>query len=220
MNGHDATLPPDEIERRSFAIITAELGRDDFPDGTGTVVKRVIHATADFDFATTLHFSPGVTAIARAALRAGTAIVTDTAMAMAGINKNAVARLGGGVHCHIADGEVAEAARLAGTTRSRAAVDKAVGLWGDAIYVIGNAPTALLRLCECIEEGVVRPALVIGVPVGFVNVCESKERLLSASVPSIVARGRKGGSTVAAAICNALLYDALADRADGPADPC
>lgn len=200
------SLPPDEIERRSFAIITAELGDTDFPEKALPVVKRVIHTTADFDYARTLYFSDGAIAEGVKALREGCSIVTDTQMARAGINGKALYALGGEVHCHIANTDVAETAKREGCTRSRAAVDKAAAMWGDVVYAVGNAPTALIRICELVAAGSLRPRLVIGVPVGFVNVVESKELLMECGVPCIVARGRKGGSNVAAAICNALLY--------------
>lgn len=199
-------LPPGEIEKRSFEIITAELGDTDLPAEVLPIVKRVIHTTADFDYARTLFFSDGVVEKGREALRSGCPVVTDTTMARSGINAGALEKFGAAAHCHIGDPDVREAALRDNCTRSRAAVDKAVELWGDAVYVVGNAPTALLRLCELMQQGRVRPKLVVGVPVGFVNVVESKELLLSTDAPRIVARGRKGGSNVAAAIVNALLY--------------
>lgn len=205
MNAGIPQLPPEEIERRSFAIIEAELGETDISPENFPVARRVIHATADFDFARILHFSDGAVAAGVKALVDGRPIVTDTRMALAGINKPALARLGCAAHCHIADDDVATAAKAAGCTRSRAAMDKAVSLWGDAVYVVGNAPTALIRLCELMAAGAVRPGLVVGVPVGFVHVEESKELLVRSGAPCIASMGRKGGSTVAAAICNALL---------------
>lgn len=206
--GARENLAPEEIERRSFEIITAELGDAAPPDEVASVVKRVIHTTADFDYAKNLVFSEGAVAAGIAALRQGVPVVTDTQMAKAGINKTVCQALGVAVHCHIADEDVAEAAKLRGTTRSRAAVDKAAALWGDAIYVVGNAPTALLRIDELVRAGKLRPRLVVGCPVGFVQVVESKEAILRSASPHIVARGRKGGSNVAAAIVNALLYRA------------
>ena len=196
---------PGDIEKRSFEIIGNELEAPLDPR-YASIVKRVIHTTADFSFAEAMAFSEGVVEKALAALRGGASIVTDTTMAMAGINKRRLAGYGGQVHCFIGDADVAEAARANGTTRSAAAMDKAARLGGNIIYALGNAPTALGRVCEQIARGEVAPALVIGVPVGFVNVVESKELLIATPVPYIVARGRKGGSNVAAAICNALLY--------------
>lgn len=200
-----AAMRPEDIEARSFEIISAELGQISLPDEHLPIVKRVIHTTADFDFARTLRFSAGAVHAALAALRAGAHIVTDTQMAMAGINKALLGGLGGEAHCLIADAEVARLAKERGVTRSRIAVETAAEKWPDAIYVVGNAPTALIRIHELAAEGKLRPALVVGVPVGFVNVVESKELILASPVPHIVARGRKGGSNVAAAICNALM---------------
>ena len=175
------------------------------------VVKRVIHTTADFDYARNLHFTPRAVEQAVKALHAGAVIVTDTNMALAGITKPGLAKLGGTACCYMADPEVAAAAKEAGTTRAVAAMKKAAQEHPGAILAVGNAPTALLTIAEQIESGL-RPALVIGVPVGFVNVVESKERLFAVcekhDVPAIVAMGRKGGSNVAAAICNALIYSA------------
>ncbi|MCD8139932.1 MAG: precorrin-8X methylmutase [Planctomycetaceae bacterium] len=199
-------LPPEEIERRSFAIIRKELGKLTFPPDMLPVVTRVIHTTADFDYAHTLAFSDNAVAHGLAVLGEGRAIVTDTQMAAAGINKKACSHIGCSVYCLIADPGVAEAAKHGNCTRSRAAVDAAAERWPDGVYAVGNAPTALIRICELVDAGTLRPGLVVGAPVGFVNVVESKELLLAAGVPHIVARGRKGGSTVAAAIINALLY--------------
>lgn len=197
---------PGDIEKRSFEIIEEELPHPLDPD-LAPVIKRVIHTSADFDYADTLCFSPGVMDKALAALRAGAAIVTDTNMALAGINKPALRKLGCTAQCFMADPDVAQAAKEHGTTRAAAAVDKAAGLEGPVIFAVGNAPTALVRLYELIQEGRVAPALIIGVPVGFVNVVQAKELILASDVPYIVARGRKGGSNVAAAIVNALLYE-------------
>lgn len=199
---------PAEIERESMRIIDEELSRRGIvlPPGRAAVVKRAIHATADFDYAETLQFTPD----APSELRGGV-IVTDTNMALAGINKAALRRLGAAAYCFMADDSIAAAARRHGTTRAAASMAYALGRYPGAVFAIGNAPTALLRLAEGVEAGA-RPTLVIGVPVGFVNVAESKERLWAActrrGVPAIVSAGRKGGSGVAAAICNALLYAA------------
>lgn len=203
---NQSCMKPEEIEARSFEIITSELAGHTFAPGTETVVKRVIHTTADFDYAQTLYFSDSAVEAGRAALRTGSAIVTDTQMAASGINKTACRALRCPVHCFIADEDVSIMAKATGCTRSWLVVDKAASECGDCIYVVGNAPTALLRLCELVKEKEVAPKLVVGVPVGFVNVVESKELLLESGVPCIVAQGRKGGSTVAAAIMNALLY--------------
>ena len=207
---------PADIERTSLSIITAELAELGLtpPPETAAVVKRVIHTTADFDYARNLRFTPGAVAAGVKALRAGTPIITDTNMALAGISKPALEKLGCKAVCYMADPDVAAAARAAGTTRAVASMDKASGIEGPLIVAVGNAPTALLRLAELMDAGKIAPALVVGVPVGFVNVVEAKEELLARRVPAIVARGRKGGSTVAAAIMNALLYQIT--RPGGP----
>lgn len=206
MNGH---MKPADIEKRSFAIITEELGGRTFPEGVAEVVKRVIHTSADFDYADNLCFSPDAVEQAKAALEAGATIVTDTNMALAGISKGTLAKLGGRAVCLMADEEVAREAKARGVTRATVSMEHAAKLDGPLIFAIGNAPTALIRLHELIEEGAVSPALVIGVPVGFVNVVESKELFLGGDTPYIIARGRKGGSNVAAAIVNALLYQII-----------
>lgn len=203
MNGH---MKPADIEKRSFAIITEELGGRTFPEGVAEVVKRVIHTSADFDYADNLCFSPDVIEKAKAALAAGATVVTDTNMALAGISKPAIQKLGGRALCLMADADVAREAKARGVTRATVSMEHAAKLDGPLIFAIGNAPTALIRLHELIGEGAVKPALVIGVPVGFVNVVESKELFLGGDTPYIIARGRKGGSNVAAAIVNALLY--------------
>ena len=196
---------PADIEKRSFEIIASELPHPLDP-ALAPIIKRVIHTTADFDYADSLCFSPGVVGKALDALGAGVTIVTDTNMGLAGINKGALQSLGAKAVCFMADVNVAERAKRNGTTRAAAAMDQAAALPGPLIFAIGNAPTALIRLYERIEEGSLSPELIIGVPVGFVNVVQAKELILHADVPYIVARGRKGGSNVAAAIVNALMY--------------
>lgn len=199
-------VKPMDIETRSFEIITELLGERKLEAKNELVIKRVIHTTADFDYADNLVFSPDAVAKGIAALRSGCHIVTDTSMAMAGINKTVLGKLGGQVHCFIAEADVAREAKERGVTRSTVSMERAARLEQPCIFAIGNAPTALIALHELMAAGKVKPALIIGVPVGFVNVVESKELILEDDVPSIVARGRKGGSNVAAAICNALLY--------------
>ena len=206
MNGH---MKPADIEKRSFAIITEELGGRTFPESVAEVVKRVIHTSADFDYADNLCFSPDAVEQAKAALEAGATIVTDTNMALAGISKPTLAKLGGKAVCLMADEDVAREAKARGMTRATVSMEHAAKLDGPLIFAIGNAPTALIRLHELIGEGAVSPALVIGVPVGFVNVVESKELFIGGDTPYIIARGRKGGSNVAAAIVNALLYQII-----------
>jgi precorrin-8X/cobalt-precorrin-8 methylmutase len=197
---------PQDIERRSMELIEREL-KTPLPRDIAPVVKRVIHTTADFDYAENLVFSPHAVERGREALRRGCTVVTDTTMAQSGINKRVLSTLGGITECFIAHPEVVRRAREQGSTRSAAAVDFAAEtLTGPLVFAVGNAPTALLRICELVEAGVLRPELVIGVPVGFVNVVEAKELALTMNAPHIVARGRKGGSNVAAAIVNALLY--------------
>ena len=199
-------LKPMEIEQRSFEIISQEAG-DAIPDDErAMIIKRVIHTSADFDYIRNLCFSENAVQIAQKALKNGAWIVTDTKMALSGINKKSLQLAGGEAHCFISDEDVAQAAKEQGTTRASVCVDKAARLGRPLIYAVGNAPTALIRLYELIRQGTFRPELIIGVPVGFVNVVQSKELIMQTDVPYIVAKGRKGGSNVAAAICNALLY--------------
>ncbi len=199
-------LLPADIERRSFEIIEDELGGRAFPPEQKPIILRAIHTTADFDYANSIYFSDGAVEKALAAIGGGALFVTDTNMARAGINKAALARHGCECVCFMADEDVAADAKRLGCTRAAASVDKAARLGRKIIYAVGNAPTALIRLCEHIEDGSFIPELVIGMPVGFVNVVQSKELLIRSGVPCITARGRKGGSNVAAAVCNALLY--------------
>ena len=201
-------MKPMEIEQRSFEIITELLGNRVLDPENELVIKRVIHTTADFDYADNLTFSDHAVQKGIAVLKSGCDIVTDTQMAKAGINKTILASLGGEVHCFMSDPDVAQEAKTRGVTRAFVSMEKAAALLEKpCIFAIGNAPTALLSLEQLMEEGKAAPALIIGVPVGFVNVEISKERIIEkARAPYIVARGRKGGSNVAAAICNALLY--------------
>ena len=196
---------PAAIEARSMEIIESEL-KTEIPPENKAVVKRVIHATADFDYAENLAFSDGAVRKALDALGRGCSIVTDTQMAKSGINKTAAAKLGCEIRCFMSDPDVAEEAKARGCTRAQVSMEKAARLPGPVIFAVGNAPTALLALRDLIDRGEVSPELVIGVPVGFVNILEAKEAILSSSVPYIVAKGRKGGSNVAAAIVNALMY--------------
>jgi len=209
---------PADIERGSMDIIRSELGARGIalPPENAAVIMRCIHASADFDYAESLRFTPRAAARAVEALRRGADIVTDTNMALAGVSRPGLQRLGGGAYCFMAEEFIAKRARAQGITRAAASMDHAAEQYPGAVFAVGNAPTALFRLAEKIEAGL-RPALVIGVPVGFVNVVESKERVLKTcgeyGVPAIVALGRKGGSSIAAAICNALIYTA-ADMLD------
>ena len=199
-------VKPMEIEKRSFEIITEELGDTPLIPGTELIVKRCIHTSADFDYAENLCFSPDAVEKALEAIKNGACIVTDTQMAKSGINKRALARDGGEVYCFMSDEDVAETAKKNGTTRATASMDKAAAMDKKLIFAIGNAPTALVRLYELIKNKELSPELIIGVPVGFVNVVQSKEMIMDTEVPYIVAKGRKGGSNIAACIVNALLY--------------
>ena len=199
-------VAPAEIEARSMEIIQSELGERSFPPEILPVVKRVIHTTADFDYADNLVFSSEAVEKGVAALKAGCVIVTDTQMARSGVNKRVLEKFGGEALCFMSDPDVAAEAKERGVTRAAVSMERAARLDRPLILALGNAPTALVRTCELLEAGALKPELIIGVPVGFVNVVESKELLLTEDVPYIVARGRKGGSNVAAAICNALLY--------------
>ena len=198
---------PKDIERRSFEIITEELGDTQLIPGTEPIVKRCIHTSADFDYAKNLVFSKDAVQKALDAIRQGASIVTDTQMGKSGINKKRLAKYGGEVFCFMSDEDVAIQAKTNGTTRAVASMEKAAKLNKKLIYAIGNAPTALIHLYEQVKKGIVDPELIIGVPVGFVNVVQSKELILKLEdTPYIIARGRKGGSNIAACICNALIY--------------
>lgn len=202
-------LLPREIEKRSFEIISDELKGKGIvlPKEEEMITKRVIHTTADFEYAKTLVYSHNAVAAAKHLLTNGADIVTDTNMVLSGINKKVLAGLGGEVHCFMADEEVALLAKERNTTRAAISMEKAANIQKSVIFAIGNAPTALIQIYEMMQNSNWKPAFVIGVPVGFVNVEAAKRLILSTDVPSIVNVGRKGGSNVAAAICNALLYD-------------
>ena len=199
-------VKPMEIEKRSFEIITERLNGRTFGEDKDDIVKRVIHTSADFDYADNLVFSDGVVEKALEAIKSGATIVTDTRMAWSGINKKILESFGGQAVCYMSDDDVAAEAKERGITRAMVSMEKACALEGPVIFAIGNAPTALIAIDDLVKEGKLAPALVIGVPVGFVNVVESKELIIESDIPHIVARGNKGGSNVAAAICNALLY--------------
>ncbi len=207
-------LRPEEIEAESFRIIEAEVGPHSWSPEQWPIVRRVIHTSADFDYVRTLLLSPDAVARGVAALRQGRGIVTDTTMALSGISKPRLKRFGISSSCHVADPDVATQAQAGGITRSVAAMRKALADPGNGIFVIGNAPTALFELLRLARESGFRPDLVIGLPVGFVGAAESKEQLLAVApelnLPYITNRGRKGGSTIAAAVVNALLLMAEA----------
>ncbi len=210
-------LSPADIEKQSMAIIENELQQYDIAHLNPVekqILKRVIHTTADFDYVYNLLFSQNAVNHALSALQdKNFVIVTDTKMALSGISKTALQKLQGEIRCFVSDSDVIQQAKSRGVTRAVVAMEKAVRLFSDrnVIFVIGNAPTALIRLYELIDENKIVPALVVGVPVGFVNVVQSKNLIMSADTEYIVARGRKGGSTIAVSICNALLYQ-LYDR--------
>ncbi len=207
-------LLPEQIEQRSFEIIDGELKKRGIvlPKEQEMITKRVIHTTADFEYTDTLTFSEGAVGIARELLKKGADIVTDTNMALSGINKRSLAGLGGEVHCYMADETVAKLARERGTTRAAVSMEMAAKIQKPVIFAVGNAPTALIQIYEMMQGSDWSPAFVIGVPVGFVNVEAAKELILQTDVPFIINRGRKGGSNVAAAICNALIYELTRNR--------
>ena len=202
-------IKPMDIEKRSFEIITEILGDTRLDPENELVIKRVIHTTADFEYVQNLVFSDHAVQKGIEALKNGCDIVTDTQMAKSGINKTILGKLGGQVHCFMSDADVAAEAKERGITRAIVSMERAAKLPKSCIFAIGNAPTALISLYEQMEAGKLNPALIIGVPVGFVNVVESKEMIIESGVPHIVSRGRKGGSNVAAAICNAMLYQIM-----------
>ena len=208
MSVHWDDLPPMEIEKRSFEIIASELAEMgiELSEEERPVTMRCIHTSADFDYARNLVYANGAIEAGLAALKSGCTIVTDTQMAASGISKAALSKFGGEVRCFMSDEDVAAAAKERGVTRAGVSMEKAAALGGDLIFAIGNAPTALIRLRDLIRDDGFRPKLIIGAPVGFVNVEQSKELILETDVPCIVPRGRKGGSNIAACIVNALLY--------------
>ncbi len=199
---------PGDIERRSFEIIAGELQDRgiELPGDSRLVIMRAIHTTADFDYASTLTFSDNAVEVLKGLIHIGATIVTDTNMGLSGINKRELARHGCAIECYMADEEVASEARRRSLTRASVSMEKAMRLDGPVIFVVGNAPTALVTIREAQDKGIYRPAFVVGVPVGFVNVEAAKELILETDIPHIINRGRKGGSNVAASIINAVLY--------------
>lgn len=198
-------MTPNEIEAQSFTIIDTEAGPHAFSSDEWQIVRRMIHTSADFDYMKTVRFHPNAISKGMLAIREGKTIITDTTMAKSGINAASLAQHGCRVICLIQDADVCRIARNTGNTRASAAVDAVLTEMAGGIYVVGNAPTALLRLIELIKAGLASPALVIGLPVGFVNASESKDELMAMDYPSISNSGRKGGSTVAASVVNALV---------------
>ena len=201
-------MTPREIEEKSMETIVKELNGRTWPEPEFAIVKRCIHTSADFDYADNLVFSENAAKIGVEAIKNGADIVTDTKMAAAGINKNRLSAFGGTVHCFISDPDVVEEAKARGCTRSTVSMEKGaeIARRKPVIFVVGNAPTALVEIHRLINETGLRPALVVGVPVGFVNVVESKELIMTDDVPYIVAKGRKGGSNIGATIINAMMY--------------
>ena len=202
---HLQRVAPADIEARSMEIIESEMGPHAFTAEQLPIVKRCIHTSADFDYMKNLRFTDHAVEAGLAAIRQGCTIVTDTKMAWSGVNKKVLEKFGGQAVCYMADADVAAEAKQRGETRATVSMERAAALTGPVILAIGNAPTALVRACQLMEEGQFSPALIIGAPVGFVNVVESKELLCSMEGEHIVAMGRKGGSNIAATICNALL---------------
>jgi precorrin-8X/cobalt-precorrin-8 methylmutase len=205
-------MKPQEIEDLSFEIIDQEAGEHTFSEEQWPIVRRMIHTSADFEYMNTIRFYPDVVQKGIKAIQNGCQIFTDTNMARVGIRKKEIQEFGGKVSCLIADKDVVDKAKDTGTTRALAAVDMACDRMKDGIYVVGNAPTALLRLIELIKDKKASPALVIGFPVGFVNAAESKDELMLLDFPYITNKGRKGGSNIAAAIINALAIMAVEQK--------
>ncbi|MBR3165978.1 MAG: precorrin-8X methylmutase [Lachnospiraceae bacterium] len=210
-------IKPAEIEKRSFEILTAELSERGtvLTGDTASVIKRCIHTTADFDYAETMHFSDGAVQKLKELIRSGASIVTDTNMALSGISKKEFAKYGGKLFCFMAEEDVAKEAKERKITRASVSMEKAMHLDAPVIFVIGNAPTALITLHEHYTAGTYKPAFVIGVPVGFVNVEAAKELIIATEIPYIINAGRKGGSNVAAAIVNAVLYQMREEPEEG-----
>lgn len=201
-------VEPHNIEKRSFEMIQEEMGSINLNKEIEPIVKRVIHTSADFDYLNNMFFSENVVKKAKEVIKSGGTIVTDTNMAYSGINKKAAAKYGVNIRCFMAETDVAEEALKRGETRAAVSMERASKIEGPVILAVGNAPTALIKLYEMIKAGIFKPDVIIGVPVGFVNVVEAKELIMSLdNVEYIVAKGRKGGSNIAAAICNALLYN-------------
>lgn len=197
-------MKPQEIEQLSFRIIEEEAGPHSFSEREWAIVRRMIHTSADFEYMQSIRFHADAISAGIRSLQSGNVVITDTNMAKAGIRKDLVSGFGGRVACLIADPEVIQSAKADGITRARVAVDAAIDLMQDGIYAVGNAPTSLLRIIELVADGKAAPALVVGLPVGFVNAAESKAALLDAGVPYITNKGRKGGSNLAAAVVNAI----------------
>ena len=202
-------VAPMEIEKRSFEIIAAELKEQGItlPEDKAFIIMRAIHTSADFEYANTLRFSENAIEKMAALLREGATIITDTNMGLSGVNKTELEKYGCKACCFMADPQIASEAKERGLTRAAVSMEHAASLPGKKIFVVGNAPTALITLREMYDEGIFTADFVIGVPVGFVNVEVSKEMIMETEIPYIVNQGRKGGSNIAAALCNAVLYE-------------
>ncbi|MCW3794124.1 precorrin-8X methylmutase [Paenibacillus sp. LS1] len=198
------TVQPQEIEGKSFEMITEELGEHPFTDEQYPVVQRVIHASADFELGRSMVFHPDAIQAGIAALRTGQSVIADVQMIQAGVSKDRIRGFGGDVHVHISDPDVMEEAKRLNTTRAIISTRKANQLYEGGIYAIGNAPTALLELIRLVKEGEAKPGLIIGMPVGFVSAAESKDELRKLDIPFITNIGRKGGSTIVVAALNAI----------------
>jgi precorrin-8X/cobalt-precorrin-8 methylmutase len=203
-------MKPEEIEALSFKIIDEEAGSHDFPDDQWQIVRRMIHTSADFEYMQTVRFHPEAIAAGIRAIQNGKAVVTDTNMALAGIRKKEIEQFGGSATCLITDPDVVATARKAGSTRAKAAAEAAADMMRGGIYVVGNAPTALFEVLRLMDTQQAAPALVVGLPVGFVNAAESKQALIEHNTPYITNVGRKGGSNIAACVINALIIQATA----------
>jgi precorrin-8X/cobalt-precorrin-8 methylmutase len=198
-------MKPEDIETLSFKIIDQEAGSHEFTREEWCIVRRMIHTSADFEYMDTICFSNDPVSAGIKAIRAGKNIFTDTKMARSGIRKKSIEAFGGRVFCRINDPDVVARAKKQSVTRARMAVDMSANELEGGIYVVGNAPTALLRLIELLVEGKIQPALIIGLPVGFVNASESKALLAQQNISFITNKGRKGGSNIAAGVVNALI---------------
>ncbi|KQY82186.1 precorrin-8X methylmutase [Paenibacillus sp. Root52] len=203
------TVQPQEIEGKSFEMITEELGEHPFTDEQYPVVQRVIHASADFELGRSMVFHPDAIQAGIAALRGGQSVIADVQMIQAGVNKDRIRSFGGDVHVHISDPDVMEEAKRLNTTRAIISTRKATQAYEGGIYAIGNAPTALLELIRLVKEGEAKPGLIIGMPVGFVSAAESKDELRKLDIPFITNIGRKGGSTIVVAALNAISIMAM-----------
>ncbi len=203
------TVQPQEIEGKSFEMITEELGEHPFTDEQYPVVQRVIHASADFELGRSMVFHPDAIQAGIAALRAGQSVIADVQMIQAGVSKDRIRSFGGDVHVHISDPDVMEEAKRLNTTRAIISTRKATQAYEGGIYAIGNAPTALLELIRLVKEGEAKPGLIIGMPVGFVSAAESKDELRKLDIPFITNIGRKGGSTIVVAALNAISIMAM-----------